>query len=153
MQTERFTLSEPGTVPDRQDAPHPHQAALDPTGRFILVPDLGADLIRIFAVPSGDSLEVTPIEPVVVAAGSGPRHVAFAVHGEKTYAYLVTELANTIVAYDVTYCKSTIAFEELWTVGIHGAGTTAPAGAAASEITVTVSPRSRGFKGHPTKHT
>jgi len=29
------------------EAPHPHHVFTDPTGDFLLVPDLGADLIRI----------------------------------------------------------------------------------------------------------
>lgn len=105
----------------------------------MLVPDLGADLVRVYAVPSGDDLTLTAVDPIVVAAGSGPRHIAFAVHGETTYMYLVTELANTIVGYEVTYGESSIGFEELWTIGIHGEGTGAPEGAAAAEIVVTVS--------------
>lgn len=44
-----FTLSEPGPDPGRQEAPHPHEAILDPTGKYILVPDLGADLVRVFS--------------------------------------------------------------------------------------------------------
>lgn len=44
-----YTLAEPGPNPTRQDAPHPHEALLDPTGKYILVPDLGADLVRIFS--------------------------------------------------------------------------------------------------------
>ncbi|KNG79983.1 hypothetical protein ANOM_011734, partial [Aspergillus nomiae NRRL 13137] len=41
-QTFTYELDGPGTDPDRQEAPHPHGVVLDPTGQFILVPDLGA---------------------------------------------------------------------------------------------------------------
>jgi 6-phosphogluconolactonase (cycloisomerase 2 family) len=43
-----YTLAKPGPNPARQEAPHPHEALLDPTGKYILVPDLGADLVRVF---------------------------------------------------------------------------------------------------------
>ena len=36
-----YTLPHPGPDPSRQDAPHEHEAILDPTGQYILVPDLG----------------------------------------------------------------------------------------------------------------
>ncbi|TVY86954.1 putative 6-phosphogluconolactonase, partial [Lachnellula willkommii] len=50
LQNFQFTLSAPGTIPDRQDAPHPHEALVDPTDQFIVVPDLGADYIRVFSI-------------------------------------------------------------------------------------------------------
>lgn len=137
MQTETFTLSEPGPVPDRQDAPHPHFTVVDPTGHFVLVPDLGADLVRVYAVPSS-GLELTAVEPLAVAPGSGPRHAAFAVHGETTFMYVITELANTIIGYTVSYPEGSIAFEENFTIGTHGEGNELPEGAQAAEIVVTV---------------
>lgn len=103
-----FTLSEPGPVPDRQDAPHPHEAVLDPTGQYILVPDLGADLIRVYAIdPETNSLSAK--SPLEAPAGSGPRHVAFHLpydtvsEDATTYLYLATELGSEIISYAVSY--------------------------------------------------
>ncbi|RWA03833.1 hypothetical protein EKO27_g11273, partial [Xylaria grammica] len=45
LQQFKFNMTAPGPNP-RQNAPHPHAAHVDPTGKFLLVPDLGADLIR-----------------------------------------------------------------------------------------------------------
>jgi len=107
---ESFALSipGPGAVPDRQDSPHPHEAVLDPTGQYIIVPDLGADLIRVFAInPKTQAL--TEKTSFKTPAGSGPRHAAFhnpyGVTGEgvTTYLYLATELASTIISYSVSY--------------------------------------------------
>lgn len=50
LQNFPFTLTAPGTNPARQEAPHPHEALVDPTDSFIVVPDLGADLIRVFSI-------------------------------------------------------------------------------------------------------
>lgn len=33
-----------------QEQARPHQAVLDPTGEFLVFPDLGADLLRVFKV-------------------------------------------------------------------------------------------------------
>ncbi|KAF7546970.1 hypothetical protein G7Z17_g8051 [Cylindrodendrum hubeiense] len=135
VQTRLFKMAQPGPNPSRQEAPHPHAAVVDPTGQFILVPDLGADLIRIYSVLDGD-LKLTERDPLFVARGSGPRHLAFADQEEKTFMYLVTELGNTVVGYEVTYDDEAIAFEEVWTSGIHGKGNDVPAGGAASEIRI-----------------
>ncbi|POR35222.1 Uncharacterized protein TPAR_04586 [Tolypocladium paradoxum] len=134
-QTETFRFTKPAGDAARQTAPHPHQAVLDPTGKFLAVPDLGADEVRLFAVGSAN-LTATPLAPVAVAPGSGPRHVAFAVKGDKTFMYLVTELASTIVGFRVTYPAGGIKLEELWTMGAHGRDKPVPKSAYASEIVI-----------------
>ncbi|KAF4977453.1 hypothetical protein FZEAL_6017 [Fusarium zealandicum] len=135
VQVRQFKLDEPGPDPSRQEASHPHAAVVDPSGQFVLVPDLGADLIRIYAVGTA-GLELAELDPLVVAAGSGPRHVAFSVRDTKTFMYLVTELGNTIFGYKVVYDDGSIAFAEIWTGGIHGKGKHVPENALASEIIV-----------------
>lgn len=103
-----YTLSHPGPEADRQDAPHQHEAILDPTGHYVLVPDLGADLVRIYSWDQ-ESLKLHPLAPLHAAAGSGPRHAAFwkpysvACENCTTYMYLVAELAGTVTGYAVTY--------------------------------------------------
>lgn len=37
-------------LPSPQNQARPHQAVLDPTGEFLVFPDLGADLLRVFKV-------------------------------------------------------------------------------------------------------
>ncbi|THV82183.1 3-carboxy-cis,cis-mucoante lactonizing enzyme, partial [Aureobasidium pullulans] len=71
-----FNLTKPGPNAERQDAPHEHEAVLDPTGNFIVVPDLGADLIRIFSIDAGSG-DLVAEKPFAVLPGSGPRHVVF----------------------------------------------------------------------------
>ncbi|VUC25327.1 unnamed protein product [Clonostachys rosea] len=136
LQTEVYELEEPGANPERQEAPHPHQAILDPTGQYILVPDLGADLVRIYKT-GADDLAVTAVEPLQVPAGSGPRHAAFVTAGDETYLYLVTELTNKIFGYIVTYGEGSLSFEQVYESGTHGEGVEVPSTAAAAEILVT----------------
>ncbi|KIN00255.1 hypothetical protein OIDMADRAFT_125399 [Oidiodendron maius Zn] len=131
LQEFTFTLSKPGTDPDRQDAPHPHEALVDPTDSFIVVPDLGADLVRVFSIDHATS-KLTESTPFNAVPGSGPRHGTFLVSGDTTYFFLVTELGNTLTSYTVTYGKGTLTFNEVFTSGIFGTKPT-PEGAAAAE--------------------
>ncbi|KAI1015112.1 hypothetical protein LB503_003933 [Fusarium chuoi] len=123
LNVQQFSLPEPGPDPSRQEASHPHAAVVDPSKRFILVPDLGADMIHIYGVGFGD-------------LGLGPRHIAFVVKETKTFMYLVNELANTIIGYEVVYGGDFIRLKEIWNSGIHGEGKDVPQGAAAAEIVV-----------------
>ncbi|KAL2264516.1 hypothetical protein VTJ83DRAFT_7026 [Remersonia thermophila] len=99
----RFTLPQRGPHP-RQDASHPHEIHVDPTGRFMLVPDLGADLIRIFRIDANTGA-LYPCPEARADRGAGPRHVKFwkSADGQKQKVYSVNELANTVSAWDVTY--------------------------------------------------
>lgn len=92
------------TDPSRQDAPHPHEVFLDPTNSYILSPDLGADLIRIFAINSCDGT-LTECDAYSTTPGDGPRHGAFSQDGETLY--ITNELANTVSTYTVSYNTTT----------------------------------------------
>ena len=89
-----------GTGPDlnRQGGPHTHQVMLAPDGNYLLVPDLGADKVLVFALdPSGGILSPNPSQPFFkLAPGSGPRHLVFHPSGE--FVYVVNELNSTVTA-------------------------------------------------------
>ncbi|KAL0933092.1 extracellular aldonolactonase [Colletotrichum truncatum] len=133
VKSERFTMAGPGPNPSRQEAPHPHEVLLDPKGQFVLAPDLGADLVRVYSV---DGVNLAAVEPLKAPPGSGPRHIEFLVTpAGKTYLYLITELANTVNTYEVTYLENkTLGFKEVFSVSTYGAGGSAPAGASGAEI-------------------
>lgn len=136
LQSFTFTLDAPGTIPDRQDAPHPHEVIVDPTGSFIVVPDLGADLVRVFAIDATTSL-LTEKTSLKVTPGTGPRHGAFLKSGDETFFFLVAELDNNVRSYKVSYDMD-LTFEEVFEAGMYGNITT-PLGAAAAEALVSVS--------------
>ena len=139
LQTFIFNLTAPGLDPNRQEAPHPHEAILDPTGSFIVVPDLGADLVRIFSIDPKTS-RLTESAPFHAPAGSGPRHGTFLnVDSGKTFFFLISELANTIASYEVEYFATGLNFTKVFLSGIYG-NRTIPEGAAAAEVTLSVSP-------------
>lgn len=67
-----LVLSGSGPDPDRQEAPHAHQAVwLD--DETLLVNDLGTDSIRVVHVDASGSLSLR--EPIRLPAGTGPRHL------------------------------------------------------------------------------
>lgn len=140
-----FTLNETGPVEGRQEAPHEHEALLDPTGQYILVPDLGADLVRVFSWDAED-LQLSELTPLQTELGAGPRHATFwnpygvACDTCTTYMYVANELASTVTGYAVTYEPNGggLNFEELYNSSTFGYLAT-PAGNAPSEIFVAVS--------------
>ncbi len=93
----------------RQDVPHPHETLLDPTGKFILVPDLGADLIRIFSINATTGL-LTACPAAQTGAGDGPRHgkwwtpKAGSLDGLRLYT--LNELGNSVSAWTAAYPAS-----------------------------------------------
>ncbi|MBL7649635.1 MAG: lactonase family protein [Candidatus Hydrogenedentes bacterium] len=80
----------------RQNAPHAHSANFDPSGKFVIVPDLGIDKLMIYKIDGGKAI---PNDPpfATVEPGGGPRHFDF--HPNKKWAYVVNELGNTVTAF------------------------------------------------------
>jgi len=87
-----------GPVQNRQEGPHAHQVMLDPEGNYLLVPDLGADKVLVFALDKASGvLTPNPAQPFLkLAPGSGPRHLVFHPSGE--FVYVVNELNSTVTA-------------------------------------------------------
>jgi 6-phosphogluconolactonase (cycloisomerase 2 family) len=139
MQVFQYKLTKPGAVPDRQDAPHEHEVILDPTGSFIVVPDLGADLLRIFAINKSTSM-LSESSTYSVPAGTGPRHGAFLNTGNATYLFIIAELANTITSYSVAYTATGLSLTQVFISGAYGINVTIPAGAGAAEAILSVRP-------------
>jgi 6-phosphogluconolactonase len=79
----------------RQEAPHPHFILTDPSGKWVLVNDLGQDLTYIYAFdPAVGKFVPSPTPSATHDAGSGPRHFAF--HPNGGYFYSCSELSNTV---------------------------------------------------------
>jgi 6-phosphogluconolactonase len=91
----------------RQEAPHAHWISTSPDNRFALVADLGLDDILVYKFDDVQG-KLTPNSPpyAQVKPGSGPRHLAFAPNGK--FAYLITEMASTVVAFSYNADKGTL---------------------------------------------
>ncbi|MCK5067141.1 MAG: lactonase family protein [Bacteroidales bacterium] len=87
-----------GPVENRQEGPHAHQVVLDPSQRFLLVPDLGTDKVMIYEFdPQSGKLSPNAVQPFLkLAPGAGPRHLAF--HPEGNFLYVVNEMNFTLTA-------------------------------------------------------
>jgi 6-phosphogluconolactonase (cycloisomerase 2 family) len=121
-------------VTEAQKQARPHQAVLDPTGKFVVFPDLGSDLIRVFK--TDDSLALTEKPSHTLTRGTGPRHATFLKGTDKTYLYVINEIANTLKVFTVTYnADESLGFTEIYSQSTHGVGQSVPAGTAAAEIT------------------
>lgn len=89
-----------GTGPDRarQESSHPHQAVLDSARDRLLVPDLGADRVRVVGLAAlPESLGHDPAADIVIHAGAGPRHLV--VSGD--LAVTANELDRTASVVDL----------------------------------------------------
>ncbi|KAJ5205678.1 Cytochrome cd1-nitrite reductase-like C-terminal heme d1 [Penicillium cf. griseofulvum] len=124
LQSFHFNLTRPGKVA-QQDSPHPHEVFLDPTGSFIVSPDLGADLLRVYAIEDNQSGKLSECPSVNITFGNGPRHAVFwsdesnqaaGAVGE-TMLYLANEIGGTIDVFDVSYPRSgCLSFEKKQTM-------------------------------------
>jgi len=87
-----------GHGPDekRQSKPHAHRVTVSPDNRFLLVNDLGLDVIHIYRLDAATA-KLTANEPAVWRStpGSGPRALQF--HPNGKFAYCVTEMTSMVV--------------------------------------------------------
>ena len=83
----------------RQKSAHAHSVAVDPSGHFLLVADLGADRVFVYRFDPA-TRQLSPAATPFLAAepGSGPRHIAFAPDGR--VVYIDSELSGEVTAYD-----------------------------------------------------
>lgn len=104
----QHTMEKQGPNKNRQEAPHAHMArsfGLEQNLR-VAVPDLGLDKVLTFTLSqtSERSGNIDMDQPLDMKSGDGPRHIEF--HPNKHYAYVVSELANTVTVVSVDHAKS-----------------------------------------------
>ncbi|MRW93941.1 beta-propeller fold lactonase family protein [Duganella sp. FT80W] len=92
------TIKATGSGPHkRQTSPHAHAVAVDPSGRYALVPDLGVD--RVFVYPLERATHTLSADDAgrswVAPAGTGPRHLVISADGR--YVYVVSELTAEVI--------------------------------------------------------
>ena len=88
-----------GAGPDRarQQRAHPHSICFSPSGKWMLVPDLGADRVWVYACdPATGRISDAP-GTLASSPGAGPRHMVF--HPRGQVALVVNELSNTLASY------------------------------------------------------
>jgi 6-phosphogluconolactonase len=87
-----------GLDPQRQQHAYAHSINCDPSGKFAVACDLGADKLFIYRFDKkAGLLSVNTPATAIVPAGSGPRHLTFSRDGN--FCYVINELNDTIIAY------------------------------------------------------
>jgi 6-phosphogluconolactonase len=84
--------------PQRQTHAYAHSINCDPSGRFAITCDLGADKIFVYKFDAAAG-KLTPNDPpsVSVPPGSGPRHLTFS--PDRRFVYAINEMGGTVIAY------------------------------------------------------
>jgi len=84
--------------PDRQKGPHAHETVISADNKFLYVPDLGLDHIRIYRLDPA-AHKVTANDPPFAQeeAGYGPRHMVLSPNGK--FAYVVNELKSFVTVF------------------------------------------------------
>jgi 6-phosphogluconolactonase len=94
--TQRHAMpGEPGPHRVEQPFAKPHHNPLDPSGRWVVVPDKGLDRIFVFDARDGGLVPAASLH-VEAREGAGPRHVAF--HPSGRWLFCVNELDATVTA-------------------------------------------------------
>lgn len=85
-----------GPNADRQEAPHAHRVTVSPDNKYLLVNDLGLDLIHIYALDAATG-KLTPADTPAwhAPASTGPRALLF--HPNGKFAYCITELTSQVI--------------------------------------------------------
>ncbi|MDO4550080.1 MAG: lactonase family protein [Planctomycetia bacterium] len=99
-----ITLHGHGPNKSRQSASHPHWIHADPTGKYILLCDLGADRIYSFHLNDTKSAWIpNENQPyATVSSGAGCRHGAFSDDGR--YLFILNEISCTLDIF--SFCSS-----------------------------------------------
>jgi 6-phosphogluconolactonase len=93
--------------PVRQTHAYAHSVNCDPSGKFALTCDLGADKIFVYKLDAAAG-KLTPNDPpsVSVPPGSGPRHLTFSPDGK--FVYAINEMGATVIVYSWDADKGTL---------------------------------------------
>ncbi|MDB5295808.1 MAG: pgl [Phycisphaerales bacterium] len=97
-----------GPDPKRQAGPHAHSINLDAANRFAIAADLGLDKLLVYKFDAAAGTLTPNDTPAgMVAPGSGPRHLAWSPSG--AFAYVISEMANTVTVFKYDAGKGTLA--------------------------------------------
>ena len=96
-----------GPNAERQEGPHAHSIIPDPSGRFALSADLGADRIFVYRLDANaGTLSHVEAADGKLSPGAGPRHLAF--HPTLPLVYVVNELDSTITTFSFDTALGTL---------------------------------------------
>lgn len=140
IQTIFPTSNKTGPIASRQDRSYSHEVIIDPTNTYVLVPDLGADLVRVFTYAPDTIAPLVETAPLNAEAGAGPRHGFFRVNDAgETFFFFGGELSQVVYSYKVTYGDSGLTFDKVFEAPALGLNSTLAVNTApVSECAITV---------------
>ena len=96
-----------GPISDRQEAPHAHCILADPSNRFVLAADLGADRVFLYRFGAeGRTLIHVEGGDARMRSGAGPRHLAF--HPSLPLVFVSNELDSTVATVRFDAARGTL---------------------------------------------
>ena len=96
-----------GPNAERQAAAHAHCIVADPSNRFALAADLGADRVFVYRLDvEGKSLRHVEGGDAVMRSGAGPRHIAF--HPTLPLVFVTNELDSTVATLRFDAVRGTL---------------------------------------------
>jgi 6-phosphogluconolactonase len=96
-----------GPNAERQTAAHAHCIVADPSNRFVLAADLGADRVFVYALDvESQSLRHVEGGDAVMRSGAGPRHIAF--HPTLPVVFVANELDSTVATLRFDSVRGTL---------------------------------------------
>ncbi|KAM0546764.1 hypothetical protein ACHAPJ_010693 [Fusarium lateritium] len=108
-------ISQIGPIASRQEASHLHHVILDPTGKYVAIPDLGGDVVRVFTYDKKNVAPITQVSTLEAPAGTGPRHGFFRVMANgDTFFFFDGELSQNVYSYRVKYNRGSLSFTKVF---------------------------------------
>jgi 6-phosphogluconolactonase len=93
--------------PARQTGPHAHAVVLSPDYRFLFVPDLGTDQVKIYRVDAAKgTFAANDPAFATVKPGLGPRHFTFG--KDAKFAYTLCEMGSSVAVFAYDPVKGTL---------------------------------------------
>jgi len=97
-----------GPNAERQEGPHAHCILPDPSNRFALAADLGADRVFVYRLDlDGKALRHIEEGDAVMRPGAGPRHLAF--HPTLPLVFVANELDSTVATLHFDSARGALA--------------------------------------------
>ncbi|GKU08817.1 hypothetical protein FLAG1_12078 [Fusarium langsethiae] len=111
------TIEKIGPIASRQEAAHLHHVIIDPTGKYVLTPDLGGDVVRVWSFDKDKLAPIAEVGSLKAPAGSGPRHGFFKISktGE-TFLIFNGELDQKVYSYRVKYTRTGLSFTKVFEI-------------------------------------
>lgn len=90
---------------------------IDPTGKYIVTPDLGGDVCRVWSFDKKNIAPIAEAGTLKAPAGAGPRHGFFrTMKNGNTFFFFNGELDQKIYSYRVKYERASLSFTKAFEI-------------------------------------